>query len=185
MKPKLILATLSLSLTYTAQGSLRGTAVTCEHWQCTAVYKPQHKRATTPCEERKWHLNIESTQRPGCSNSFKVPIDWHGNDRFFFGSAEECCSHLMGDDQECNIYNACDTKQQPTDHDDHCSDNPKWHYDLDTKEGCTNSPRYPDAWNDPAVAVDMLFDTAAGCCERFVKRGIPCTTHDVCSQIEN
>jgi len=133
-------------------------------------------RGTTPCELRRWHLNIEEeTAKPVCSNSWKVP-SWTANrNHLFYESLEECCSDLF-EDQECNTFNACEPEEQVN---AHC-DSPKWHFDLDTKEGCTNNPRFPDSWKDPHVIAYYLFESHDECCEKFVKRGYPCTKHDVC-----
>mmetsp|Transcript_4367 Transcript_4367/g.9870 ORF Transcript_4367/g.9870 Transcript_4367/m.9870 type:complete len:173 (-) Transcript_4367:107-625(-) len=144
-----------------------------------AATKPDRAlRGTTPCALRKWHLDFEHATKPGCSNSWKVP-SWtaHRPDQFYYASSENCCSELF-EDGECNIVDECEPKVVQVD--DHC-DNPTWHFDMDTKEGCTNNSRFPVSWNDPHVVADYLFRTHEECCEKFVKRGFSCKMHDVCT----
>lgn len=138
-------------------------------------------RGRTPCENRRWHIDIENPTQQGCSNSWKVPNHWRLPEhkaRMFYDSYEECCSFLYGDG-ECNIANLCDEVDPQQAEDDHCGRNPKWHIDLDTKVGCTNNPRFPDSWKD---VVDYFFDTPESCCQKFVDRGVPCTVHDICGR---
>ena len=154
-------------------------------------------RGMTPCELRKWHVDIDSN-RPGCSNSWKVPSSWHfpANEvRMFYASSEHCCADLFGGEKECHLSDFCECEAEEEEScvaktiheqvdplDKHCegANGPKWHFDLDTKRGCTNSPRFPDVWKDPDTALDMFFDTPEACCEKFTRRGDPCTSHDVC-----
>lgn len=156
-------------------------------------------RGMTPCERRRWHIDIENADKPGCSNSWKVPSSWssdpHVESKMFYETSDECCYQHF-ENGECNISDFCECQEKAEDgtcaleiqqlattDDDQCDDNPKWHLDWDTKEGCTNSPRFPDEWkNDPVVAQHMLFDTPDGCCEKFVKRGNPCSMRDVCKK---
>lgn len=107
-------------------------------------------RGTSPCANRKWHFRIEDTEFPGCSNSWKVPRTAN-KDRLLFDSAEECCSELdLPQGQECSIMNECDGVVDLAN--TYC-DTAKWHFDLDVKRGCTNNPRFPSSWKDPAVSV--------------------------------
>lgn len=136
-------------------------------------------RGSTPCDQRRWHHDIDNPARPGCSNSWRVPSSWllpAHEDRMFFASYDECCSTLF-EDGECNITDLCDETTPQEAVDDHCAGNPKWHIDLDTKRGCTNNPRYPDDW---IGGVDYFFDTSEGCCARFIERGGPCPVVDIC-----
>lgn len=152
-------------------------------------------RGMTPCDMRQWHIDIENMDKPGCSNSWKVPGAWRSSTmneaRMFYETSDACCTDLF-EDGDCHLTDFCECKEQedhtcvitsmqPTVEIDplkeHCLKNPKWHFDMDTKHGCTNSPRYPDAWNIPKVAIDMLFDTAEGCCEKFTSH---CPHSDVC-----
>ena len=152
----------------------------------------------TPCESRRWHIDIE-IDTPGCSNSWKVPSSWtsspHIESRMFYASADECCTELF-EDGECNINDFCECKSKSQDGvcaleldqtvtvADHCNGEPKWHFNMDTKTGCTNSANYPEQWNNPQMAQDMFYDTPAGCCEKFLKRGVTCPVHDVCEGIQ-
>jgi len=156
MASKLTLALISLSLKFSVVESDRAL------------------RGMSPCDQRKWHLDMGNPAQHGCSNSFKVPSWFHNQPHLFYESSEKCCSDLF-EGQECNIIDQCNPKEFV----DNC-DSPKWHFDLDTKEGCTNNPRFPDAWKGPNVAADYLFETPERCCEKFVKRGYPCGHHDVC-----
>jgi len=152
-------------------------------------------RGMTPCELRQWHIDIDN-HSPGCSNSWKVPSSWHfpaNEARMLYASSNNCCTDIFGEEGECHLSDFCQceaeeeescvvkTMQEKADPlDGHCDSNPKWHLDLDTKRGCTNSPRFPDEWKDPLTALDMFFDTSEGCCEKFTSRGGPCPSHDVC-----
>jgi len=154
-------------------------------------------RGTTPCELRRWHIDIDSGSRQGCSNSWKVPSSWRliaNEARLFYESSEHCCADLFGEEgKACHLADFCECeadeedvcvvktiREQTYPLDEHCAGAPKWHLDLDTGRGCTNSPRFPDAWRDPVTALDMFFDTTEGCCEKFTSRGVPCTSHDIC-----
>jgi len=156
-------------------------------------------RGMTPCERRRWHINIEHTAKPGCSNSWKVPSSWsidpHIESKMFYETSDECC-HGLFENGECNLHDFCECQEKAEDgtcaleaqnlsttDENECDDNPKWHLDWDTKEGCTNSPRFPKEWeNDPVVAEIMLFDTADECCEHFLSQGVPCSTREVCNR---
>lgn len=164
--------------------------------KCTAVVEAAPAlRGMTPCDLRRWHIDIESAT-PGCSNSWKVPSSWRlpGNEaRMFYDSSDKCCSDLF-DTGKCNIADFCECREEEENDTcvvtkqsnlfdplrDHCESNAKWHFDIDTKRGCTNSPRFPDGWKDPSVELDYFFDTPEGCCEKFTKRGAPCPHIDVC-----
>eukprot|EP00584_Thalassiosira_punctigera_P003514 CAMPEP_0172530042 /NCGR_PEP_ID=MMETSP1067-20121228/3915_1 /TAXON_ID=265564 ORGANISM="Thalassiosira punctigera, Strain Tpunct2005C2" /NCGR_SAMPLE_ID=MMETSP1067 /ASSEMBLY_ACC=CAM_ASM_000444 /LENGTH=195 /DNA_ID=CAMNT_0013314185 /DNA_START=161 /DNA_END=748 /DNA_ORIENTATION=- len=138
-------------------------------------------RGTTPCELRRWHHDIENAHAgPGCSNSWRVPDSWllpANEARMFFESSAECCFQLFGDG-ECNVVSLCEeTTWEQADEDDHCAGNPRWHFDLDTKNGCTNNPRFPDEWEG---IDDYFFDTSEGCCENFDSPDGRCYAHDIC-----
>lgn len=118
----------------------------------TAAAEPSRTllRRTTPCEQRRWHIDIETSTRPGCSNSWKVPHAWsssgsHIEAKMFYKSSRECCTDLFGGG-ECNIADFCEcnensqdgtcqlkTPQQQaptTTNKDNCE---RWHFNLDTK----------------------------------------------------
>mmetsp|Transcript_12721 Transcript_12721/g.31053 ORF Transcript_12721/g.31053 Transcript_12721/m.31053 type:complete len:222 (+) Transcript_12721:102-767(+) len=160
------------------------------------------RRGATPCHLRRWHIDIENIEmKPGCSNSWKVPSSWsstpHVESRMFYESSEECCAELF-EDGECNLSDFCECggggTGTRTQNDgfcglegqgantvaDHCDGSPRWHFNMDTKEGCTNSANFPEQWNYPSMARDMLFDTHSACCEKFINRGEPCPVQDVC-----
>lgn len=178
MVPKIALAIVFTSTSAEAARTLRGIT-----------------RGMTPCELRQWHIDIDNP-RPGCSNSWKTPSSWRllaNEAHMFYESSDHCCSDIFGKEGECHLSDFCECEAEEEETcvvktvyekvdplDVHCDSNPKWHFDLDTKRDCTNSPRFPEGWKDPATALDMFFDTPEGCCEKFTSRGGPCTSHDVC-----
>mmetsp|Transcript_21095 Transcript_21095/g.37833 ORF Transcript_21095/g.37833 Transcript_21095/m.37833 type:complete len:194 (-) Transcript_21095:266-847(-) len=137
-------------------------------------------RGATPCELRRWHIDIDNVKTPGCSNSWRVPDSWHipaNAIHMFYASAAECCFDLY-EDGACNIVSHCaPTIQEITNANEWCDNDPKWHNDFDVVNGCTNNPRYPDIWN----GVDTYFhDTSEECCEKFVDQGSECNVEDFC-----
>lgn len=132
----------------------------------------------TPCDQRKWHIDLKDPSDPGCTNEFKVPSWVLNNPKMSFDSSDECCTILFPANY-CKITDACGDESTEK---DPCDDAAKWHFDMDTKRGCTNNNRYPASWEEPEVAIDMIFDTSDGCCEKFVSRGFPCPATDVCGQ---
>jgi len=138
-------------------------------------------RMLTPCEHRKWHLDFDqAAEKPRCSNSWKVPRWAQNKTHLFYDSSEDCCADLFGD-KECNLIDACEPEEPSVE--DHCID-PLWHFDVDTKGGCTNNARYPGTWKDPHVVGHYLFKTHEECCEKFVKPGFSCRKYDVCTARE-
>ena len=53
----------------------------------------------------------------------------------------------------------------------------KWHPNMKTKDGCSNSMDYPADWKDRP---EYFFDTAKACCDMFFVGGDKCKVHDEC-----
>lgn len=55
----------------------------------------------------------------------------------------------------------------------------RWHPGDFRRRICTNSPNYPDLWNDPVLKETYFTDTAEECCEKFYP-GKKCRMRNKC-----
>ena len=97
----------------------------------------------------------------------------------FYTSGEACCQKHFG--KTCELIDDCPTSpsDNPSSPNETC-DNP-WHVSTTgAKNTCTNDMEYPDAWKNPAISANTLFDTADRCCDKFFKN-TECHLIDVCA----
>ncbi|EED90400.1 predicted protein [Thalassiosira pseudonana CCMP1335] len=150
------------------------------------------------CEQREWHVSIETNVEYTCTNSKNFPQEWlYGStrDNYLFGSANACCDHFFGPSQKCVTVDTCKefTAKSthspvnespilpPIDEYSGSSCNNLWHVSLvgGAKYTCTNDLAYPSIWNSGELKSRYLQATARACCDMHFS-SMPCEIVDVC-----